>query len=513
MGNNVHPTEKVGRNPKIEQSVSVTTPENKKQIEVTDGPSTTTPKNEDKSKIETIKSAPTKLIRWIKGWNRNTKLAASLALILVLVGSIAILASRSGNETVEFANESQPETIETATPMGAAVTLSEGTLETKNEEGEWGEAPNNFQPKEGDSLRTVGAASRAIVSFDDGSALRLDANSEVELTTLTVERIVVRHLNGYTYNRVIDSESRVYIVESNDAQYEALGTAFRTASSGDEQSVEVFQSTVHETILNEKPTEGEKLTVKNKVDPTKDGNIEKLDIEQVKGDAFIQWNIEQDEKDENFRDKLGFLSDTEAPEVEISSHADGETVLLASTATQGSIEFSGKTEPRATLTVLSKSENGAQPVNVTVGDDGSFKTPVLTAPIGNSVFEFEVKDRRGNTATKNIRINFQRKSAPVTSTGSLTLKITSVEGNKVNLEWAKSGSLQAKDGYKLVYATDPQPTYGDADDSSQLTTKESATVKNLDNGTYYFRVCVYDAEENDCTNYSNQLSAVIDVVE
>jgi hypothetical protein len=437
--------------------------------------------------------------------NRNTILAGSLALLLIIVGVITLIMTKD-NKT-ETANEESIVMQDEAAKLGMAITLKEGTLQIKSTEtGEWEDATVDTEISEGSEIRTVGATSRAVIAFDDGSALRLDANSETEFETVTVERIVIKHVSGYTYNRVLPSETLKYVVNSSDAQYEALGTAFKTASTGDEQSVEVYDSSVVETSTNKTPKSGEKLTVINKTDPSKNGEVEKLDIEAVKNDPFIQWNKELDELDENFKKNLGFLSDFIPPALTINK-SDGEVVLLEPDAKEGTIEISGKTESGAKLTVLSKSQPGAATLDVTVGGDGTFTTPVLTAPVGDAIFEFTAKDRAGNATTKTLRITFQRKSQPVAGNAVSFVLIGDKKGDKVELSWKFNG-LNAPDGVKIVYGQETNPVFGAVKTKSIYADKGSSTsfkIEELKDGKNYIRACVYDKNSGTCGQYSNQI--------
>jgi hypothetical protein len=442
--------------------------------------------------------------------NRNTILAGSLALLLVVVGVVTLLMTRSTSEN--DTNDSVVMQEETPDLLGVAIILKEGTLQTRQTDNEeWLDATVDTEISQGTALRTVGATSRAVIAFDDGSALRLDANSEAELEIVTTERILVNHVSGYTYNRVLPSDGLKYIVTSTEAQYEALGTAFKTASTGDEQSVEVYHSSVVETGLNKTPKAGEKLVVINKASPTEQGTIKKLDIEEVKNDPFLQWNRELDANDENFKASLGFLSDITAPEITFN-RTDGEVVLLEPNATEGTIEITGSTEAGANLTVLSKSQSGSTPVGVTVGGDGKFTTPVLSAPIGISVFEFVAKDRTGNTTTKTLRITFQRKSQPVAGNASSFVLSSNVTSDKLGLTWSLSG-IEAKDGFKVVFEKDnPNPIFNSGGSESFPTKDTSSSIdlsKNLkDKGTYYVKICIYDAASGTCGQYSNAVTYV-----
>jgi hypothetical protein len=439
-------------------------------------------------------------------WNRNTILVVSLTVLLIIVGVFTLVLSRD-NSTEESQNEVVVEQQEEVQLIGAAILIDEGTIQiVSTETGEWQDADTTTVIEQGAELRTVGATSRAVIGFDDGSALRLDANSEVVLEEMTTERIVVKHVGGYTYNRVLPSETITYVVTSEDAQYEALGTAFKTASTGDEQSVEVYHSSVIETNTNKTPKEGEKLIVENKAAPTENGTIKKIDIEDVKNDPFMEWNRELDINDDNYKDSLGFLSDITAPEITLDKN-DGDVILLEPNASEGTIELTGKTESGTKVTVESKSQPGSSPIEVTVSSDGTFKTPVLTAPIGNSVFEFVATDRSGNKAVKTLRITFQRKSQPVAG-NAVSFVLTSTIDDELELNWTING-IEAPDGYKVVYEKgNANPVFKQGDSTSFPTDKKSASIKLSefkDPGTYYVKVCIYDKESNSCGQYSNSV--------
>ncbi len=450
----------------------------------------------------------------LKNINKNTVLAFILAVILLLVGVTTFLLTRNKGEDIESQEivNSQPTTEEKS--LTATIKLQEGSFQVKSAEDDWREGNKADILEEGYSVRTVGVASRVVIAFTDGSELRIDANSEVSLESVRADRIVIKHLAGYTYNRVMPAEGRTYIVASNDAKYEAKGTAFKTATTGDEQAVEVYHNSVIETNSNKSPKSGQKLIVKSKVAPTTSGKIESLDIEKVKADDFVEWNRGIDSKDDRFKNDLGFLQDVTPPEVTLKI-SDGEVIFLDSSATEGTIEISGNTEANAKVAALSKSQSGAQPVEVTVGTDGSFTTPVMSAPLGSSVFEFVVKDRTGNTTTKTLRLTFQRKSQPIAvDTSGVTL---SGEGDdslqKVLLSWVYKGSTKAPDGVKLLYSTQTDPVYGDEDTEAQFVesgTDAKVKYNNLTSGeTYYFKVCILNSSASTCTPYSNEITVTI----
>lgn len=435
-----------------------------------------------------------------KKLSKNTVLAGSLIGILVIVGAWSVLISN--NTEKEIAKEAEVvSSIETAPAMGATVSYIEGTVEYKDEKGAWKTATKETKLVSGTGLKTTGASSRAIVLLDDGSAIRLDANTEVTFESLTMSRVVLAQESGHLYNRITPSESRSYIVGTDEAQFQSVGTAFRTIANGDEEAVEVYQSTVKETSTNLSAVEGEKLIVKNFVNPDKDETKEKIDIENLKKDTFIIWNKEQDLKDPNFKSSLGFLGDFDGPKIDITDPAIGSTIEMASDSQSGSLSVKGKTEGKSKLTVQSKSQSGSAPVDVVVNDDGSFDTGTLTAPIGNSVFEFIATDKIGNKTILSVKYEFKRKA--VLQTQGITLSIDTSSDDDVLLSWSLSG-ITTPEGVKVLYSKEPDPTYPD-DAKFKVESGTTAEIEKdlLGSKIWYFKVC--RLTENECDVYSNEV--------
>ena len=436
-----------------------------------------------------------------KKLSKNTVLAGSLIGILVIVGAWSILISNNSEKEIAKQDE-VVSSIETAPAMGAIVSYIEGTVEYKDEKGSWLPATEETSLVSGMGLKTTGASSRAIVLLDDGSAVRLDANTEVIFESLTMSRVVIAQESGHVYNRVTPSESRNYIVGTEDAQFQSVGTAFRTIANGDEEAVEVYQNSVKETSTNLSATEGEKLIIKNFVNPDKDETKEKIDIENLKKDTFITWNKEQDLKDPNFKSSLGFLGDFDGPKIDITEPGVGSTIEMATDSQSGSTNIKGKTEGRAKLTVQSKSQSGSAPLDVVVNDDGSFDTGLLTAPIGSSVFEFVASDKVGNKTTLSVKYVFKRKVVAQTQGITLSIDTTSDE-DKILLSWTLTG-ITTPEGVKVLYSKEPDPTYPD-DGKLKVESGTTAEVEKnlLGNKPWYFKVC--RLIEGECDVYSNQI--------
>ena len=213
--------------------------------------------------------------------NRSITLAATLGLVLIITGIFAVAFYNNTEETPTTDTQTEEVVeIELVDTMTASVSYAQGNVQYRTE-GDWQDVETDLAIQPGMSVRTIGATSRAIVTFEDGSILRLDASSEIDFQTLTKTRVLIVQTSGYAYNRVVSNAERSYIVQTANAQFEAQGTAFRTIASGDEEAVEVFDDSVKETSINKEAFEGEKIIVVSAVDPTKNDTVEKLDLSLI----------------------------------------------------------------------------------------------------------------------------------------------------------------------------------------------------------------------------------------
>ena len=443
----------------------------------------------------------------LQNLNRSVILAGSLAVILIIIGAGALITSRSHPKN--NANSSQKVSeLETAPATKGTLTIIEGTVEVKSQN-DWTKAQKDQEITVGTSLRTTGASSRAEVKLEDGSVVRIDAGTEINFETLTKARIVIEQSSGYVYNRVTPQEGRTYIVHTENAQFQAAGTAFRTVNSGDEEAVEVYQSFVRETSVNLQTQEGERLAVKNRADPSKEEKIEKLDIERLKKDPFIIWNRGLDQKDDTFKNQLGFLADFEAPTIKITNPADGATIEVGENDTKGSVEISGSVEKGSKLTVQSKSISGSTPVEVTVDGSGNFTTPSIDAALGRSVFEFVATDKAGNKTTTNVSFTFNKKATAQESSITLTAQDKT---DSIDFSWTLTG-LSTPDGVALVYGRSSGVIYPNGTNNKKIPSGTTYTFKKPSDwkkgSTYYFKVCRYSEDNAGCDVHSNEVSVEI----
>lgn len=228
--------------------------------------------------------------------------AAGLVVAAAAVTTWFILAGNNKSDEVLTNNQSTTETKKQPR-LGVAATVIDGTVTYQTADSDdWDAVTADTNLSEGDQVRT-GNDSRAVLTLDDGSAIRLDANSSVELTSLVATDVKVTQLSGTLYSRVVASE-RKYSVAVTDTTYEALGTAFITVKKAGENGVQVYQSSVKAD--GQTVTEGKQYYSMN-TNTDLQGKVTDINIDTLIDNDFVSWNLSEDEKDAKFKDKLGLL--------------------------------------------------------------------------------------------------------------------------------------------------------------------------------------------------------------
>ena len=227
--------------------------------------------------------------------------AAAVVLVVIGLGAWWLMSSSDTTDPVDSSNVSTE-----PAKLGVAVTVADGTVEYSRDDS-WQKlaADSDVQLAEGDQIRT-GADSRAVLTLDDGSALRLDAKSQVELVSLAADDVRINHVEGAVYSRVVPSE-RTYTVAVDDVSYEALGTAFVTIKRDTASGLQVFQSSVKASGLEEAVVEGKQYFVANANSALK-GKVTGINLATLVSNKFVAWNVAEDKKDAKFKQNLGVLA-------------------------------------------------------------------------------------------------------------------------------------------------------------------------------------------------------------
>lgn len=388
--------------------------------------------------------------------------------------------------------------------LGLEIAFAEGTVEYQRD-GKWTTANLDTKLQQGDVIR-VAQNSKAIVNLDDGSAIRLNSDSEIILTSLDPRNIVVTNTRGEIYARVSKSETREFIVSANGVSYKAMGTAYRVTENSSKKGVEVFANKVNvidqgkEIVVDE----GKKYYLVDTKAPTTEKIVQPIVKEEdLKNDTFVDWNKTVDESSKEYKEDLGIFADTTAPELTVTEPQNN------SKTTNWTAKISGKTEKEAYVWI-----NGVKVEN----NEGQFSKE-FDLKLGTNNFVVKALDKAGNMAKVELTVTRESPPPPVTPaptkppTNACTgFKLCIKSTGATSVAWTVS-NLDTPNGFKVVWSKNSGPTYptrsGDKYhyDSNESARNFSGLSAFKGEGYYYVRVCRYTG--GGCDNYSNQIKVYL----
>lgn len=428
---------------------------------------------------------------------------------LFMIGAAALVIIAAGAATVLMNRDKAVNTQSTKSEtkrFGVAVGLVEGVVQYSHDAETWQDAKADTDLKEGDSVRTA-SDGRVVLLIDDGSAVRLDSNSEIKLSSLDVSNILITNTSGEVYSRVVASETRAYTVAVGDENYKAKGTAYRTFNEENKKGVEVFHSSVEAKTAEKEVTEGSYLYSKHEqVD--KQGQVLALDIEALKADGFIKWNSEQDKKVANYADKLGILSELDKPAPAPAPAPKAPTtagIVLSGKQSEYSAAFSWKvngidTSKGYKLVRSSKTTTPTYPGNSVAYIDAGKSSYTLF--VGEDMtYYYRICAYRSSgceSYSNTVTVTTLKKVKEPVVAGAVSAALT---GNV--LSWSFQGT--APYGFKIVVGSSSGPTYENNIKKyfTEATSLELPSGDFSTGSTYYLKVCKYN--DGGCTDYSNEV--------
>lgn len=431
--------------------------------------------------------------------------------LVIIIGFLTYYGLVNRNDEKSGTINEPQKTTDTVKSLGAEAILIEGTVEILGSDKTWKKLEASTAIKEGDNIRTS-ADGRLVIALDDGSALRLNSNSEILVRSLTVKNVEISNEKGEVYSRVTPIKDRMFTVAVKQESFTAKGTAYKTINTDQNEGVEVYHSTVSTKLENKEITEGKKFFKKAPIKDQENAILD-INIDELKKDEFVIWCADQDKKDAEFVAALGLLSRLDEPKP--------QTPVTAAPTTPNGIRLSGNvTEYNANFSWSVKNidvSNGYKLVK-------SSKSNLPTYPDNSTAFIEAGKTsyslKLGDGVTYYFRLCAYRSSTKSCDSYSNTITLTTPKkpiesvvlgGIMLSLagstaSWTIGGT--APYGYKVVVVGSPtQPTY--PEHSKKFTEITSVDLSNfaLDPGTYNVRVCKYTGDG--CVDYSNQISYII----
>ncbi|MFA5127627.1 MAG: FecR domain-containing protein [Patescibacteria group bacterium] len=413
-----------------------------------------------------------------------------------------------------------------STSQGGNITLVQGSVEYKSNDGTWQRAEKGTVLKEGDSVEVIGSG-RAIIALEDGSSVRLGDNSSAVLTGVNEDIVTITNSKGVIYTRVAKSTERIFDVVVGDKTYEAMGTAYKTINNSNTQGVEVYESKVKILGGNEAEVlveQGNKYYVVNKKDVKLEEKVIKITSADVAKDEFVKWNntidkdvvkIEETTTTEVVDETVKVTTEVKETEIKVET-ATG--IVLSGKATADGIylnwSVNGISTPNGFKLVRSTGINPVYPGNEYVYlSNASARNYTWKMTDGKSYYFRVCKYIDG--VCKNYSNNLLLKAPYVTETTKDTDTATNVSsiyvvGSGSAITWRTTG--ESPMGFKLVWSMNTHPTYPTRDgDKYNYYSDPAQSTGSIDafsgSGTYYVRVCEYLGGA--CGVYSNEIQVTL----
>lgn len=382
--------------------------------------------------------------------------------------------------------------------ISAAVTFIEGDAEYKKADAGWKDLEEGMTLSEGDSVRTFTDA-RAVLTLDNGSAVRLDANSEIAFTDMDPNHILISQESGYSYHRVITSDTSTHTVANGEVQARALGTAYSFDLTGEDCLVKVYESKVELSVGDSK--EEIDTLYKGHCDEEKEEIVvEPLEEKEYTKDEFVTWNQEND-KNEGYESP-----DKTPPVVTITSPKNGLKTEDGSVLITGKVTDADSGPRKITINGKvfrsSDGEFGFDP------ETGTFKVK-LAIPVGKTVLKVTGYDYYWNYSTSSVTVTRTEPvvEEPVVKNYFYINGISSPASGKIALSWYMSG-YSAPKGFKVVWAEHSSPTYpGSSYKYVSNPYQRELSFGGVPAGTYYVKVCVYTG--GGCSYYTPAKKIVV----
>ncbi|MDQ6985579.1 MAG: FecR family protein [Candidatus Dojkabacteria bacterium] len=447
-------------------------------------------------------------------------LGSAFAIVFVVALAALFITNKDSDD------KSENENIAEGTFLGAEVAFYDGDLELMNESGGWDDYSEGYVLEEGDSLRIAGAG-RAAVNFDDGSAIRLNSNTEVTLSSLDPQNIVISNNSGEVYSRVVKSD-RDFSIVADDIRYHSLGTAYKTINKENKKGVVVYESKVEILGINNNGdilvNQGEEFFLVNVDAPETANKVQTVNVDDLDKDEFIQWNKTQDSVE--FKNNLGILDKAnfkaESVTVEESNVVEVSTGNISASGypTEEGVMINWEISEGLDVSKGFKVLKSFEPNPTFRGNaaanyisDSSVRTYFEPVQDGKS-YHFRVCRYTGGSCDSYsadiviqaplVQVKDEPKTNPVPVNDSASISLSgSATADGITLNWSVSGS--APQGYKVVKSLSPNPAYG-IDDATYIgdENQKSHYISVKDGKTYNFRVCIYTG--NGCDSYSNNIA-------
>lgn len=427
--------------------------------------------------------------------------------------------------------------------LGGELTLVVGDVRLRASSADaWQPAAEGAQIPPGTELDVPGDG-RAVVTLDDGSAVRLNGKTTLAFSAVTREAVDVTESRGTAYYRVVKDPNRTFTVTTEEGTVTALGTAFAVARDADKKTLDVhcLESKVKialakdGTKLEKELGQGKTLSYDGKKLPDAGTKESAIDPQKIAVVPFFAWNITEDAKEgaplgiatevkelaeaseSGDTDKVALLTDVKEETAALTAVAPepkpapapvtGITLsgALSGTTAKFSWKVNGIDVSEGFKLVYNKTGSPVYP-----GDGASYQGAEVRSaslpnmPAGKTMYFRICAYRGGSCSDYSNQVKLAVPAAdPAPSTGDVSISLSGiVEGTTASLKWNASGDVSG--GFKLVWNKTGSPVYP-GDNATYIDGATRAyTLKGLpENTTVSVRICRYTG--SGCDAYSNEV--------
>lgn len=453
--------------------------------------------------------AESKKTNFLKKFSKRTW--AIICGLVIIAGLLTYYGLTNSGDEKTSSNTEPQKTVEAEKPLGAEASLLEGMVEIQGSGNSWKKLEASTAVKEGDRIRTS-TNGRLVIAIDDGSAIRLNNNSEILIRSLTVKNIEISNEKGEVYSRVTPIKDRMFSVAVKQEAFTAKGTAYKTINTDQLEGTEVYHSAISTKLDNQEVAEGKKFLKKSPV-KEQENKVLDINIDELKKDEFVIWNADQDKKEAEFATALGILSRLDEPKPQTPVTAVPTTpngIKLSGSVAEYSANFNWSVKnvdvsSGYKLVKSSKSNLPTYPDNSTAFIETG-KTS-YSLKLGDGVtYYFRLCAYRPATKTCDSYSNAITLTTPKKPVESVVLGGVTLSLSGSVASWTIGGT--APHGYKVVIAGSPaQPTYPEHSKKYTEITNVDLSGFALASGTYNVRVCKYTGDG--CVDYSNPISYIV----
>lgn len=471
------------------------------------------------------------------------------ALLLPLVGVIAIAAvvfalPRQNPATPAASDTTREVAVSDAAPkvfgLGGELTLVVGNVQWRATAADgWQAASEGTQIMPGAELDVPGDG-RAVVTLDDGSAVRLNGKTTLAFSSVTRNAVEIRESRGTAYYRVVKDPSRTFTVVTEEGTITALGTAFAVARDADKKTLDVncIESKVKialakdGTKLEKELGQGKTLSYDGTKSPDAGTKESAIDPQKIAVVPFFAWNITEDAKegaplgiatevrelaqasDSGDAEKVASLTVKEesvavvAPEPKPTpTPVTGITLsgVLSGTTAKLSWKVNGVDVSEGFKVVYAKVTGPVYPGSSASYQGADVRSAAIGGlPTGKTIY-FRICAYHGGTCSNySNEVKLAVPAAePAPVTGDVTISLSGiVDGTTAAVKWSTTGDVSG--GFKLVWNKTGSPVYP-GDNATYIDGGTRAySLKGLPENTFvYVRICQYTG--SGCGAYSNEV--------